>query len=322
MIRKRLYMIMFVLATFALSSCEHKELCYRHPHTATIRIEFDWRDIPDANPNGMCVFFFPVKGEDAPLRRFDFTGKDGGTIEIRVGRYRILCYNNDTEAVLLRGTDRFATYEAFTRDGNLFESVYGSSAGSIVPRAENTDEERVVISPDMLLGCSATELEVIDSKFEQVITLYPHELVCTYTYEIRNVKGLDHVSQMCGSLSGMAPSMLFCDESLGHECVTIPFESHAGDEMTIVGKFLTFGHHEENTEPHRMVLYIWMDDGSKYCYGTESARFNVTDQVHSAPDRKHVHIIIDGLDLPKPIGGDNLDPSVDDWQEINEDIHL
>ena len=71
-----------------------------------------------------------------------------------------------------------------------------------------------------------------------------------------------------------------------------------------------------------MLLYVWMDDGSKYCYGTESGRFNVTDQVHSASDRKHVHIIIDGLDLPQPIGGDNIDPSVDDWQEVNEDIHM
>lgn len=343
MIRKGLYMAMCMLAVFAFSSCEHKELCYHHPHTATIRLEFDWRDAPDANPNGMCVFFYPEEGEDVPMRRFDFTGKTGGEIEIRVGKYRVLCYNNDTEAVLLRGTESFNAHEAFTRDGDLFESVYGSSAGRTTPRAEDAKNERVVISPDMLWGCTATEVEITENgtsyicvpesekekwigkpalHTEQVITLYPHELICTYTYEIRNVKGLEHVSQMCGSLSGMAPSLLFCDESLGRECVTIPFEAHAGDKTTIVGRFLTFGHHEENIEPHRMILYVWMDDNSKYCYGTESERFNVTEQVHSAPDKRHVHIIIDGLDLPKPIGGDDIDPSVDDWQEVNEDIHL
>ena len=341
--RKGLCMIMFVLAVFAFSSCKHKELCYHHPHTATIRLGFDWRDAPDAAPDGMCVFFYPEEGEDAPVRRFDFAGKTGGEIEIRVGRYRVFCYNNDTEVVLLRGTEGFGTHEAFTREGDLFESVYGSSAGNTVPRAEDAEDERVVISPDMLWGCTATEVEISENGTsyvcipesgkeewtgrrsvhdEQAMTLYPHELTCTYTYEIRHVKGLEHVSQMCGSLSGMASSLLFCDESLGRECVTIPFEAHAGDESTIVGRFFTFGHHEENAAPHRMLLYVWMDDGSKYCYGTESGRFNVTDQVHSASDGKHVHIIIDGLDLPQPIGGDNIDPSVDDWQEVNEDIHM
>ena len=210
--RKGLCMIMFVLAVFAFSSCKHKELCYHHPHTATIRLGFDWRDAPDAAPDGMCVFFYPEEGEDAPVRRFDFAGKTGGEIEIRVGRYRVFCYNNDTEVVLLRGTEGFGTHEAFTREGDLFESVYGSSAGNTVPRAEDAEDERVVISPDMLWGCTATEVEISENGTsyvcipesgkeewtgrrpvhdEQAMTLYPHELTCTYTYEIRHVKGLE-----------------------------------------------------------------------------------------------------------------------------------
>ena len=84
--RKELYIIMCMLTVFAFSSCEHKDLCYHHPHTKTVRVEFDWRDAPDANPDGMCVFFYPLDGEDAPQRRIDFTGKAGGEIEIQVGR--------------------------------------------------------------------------------------------------------------------------------------------------------------------------------------------------------------------------------------------
>lgn len=48
-----------------------------------------------------------------------------------------------------------------------------------------------------------------------------------------------------------------------------------------------------------MVFYAVMDDGNKYCY-KGSDRLDVTDQVHSAPDKRHVHIIIDGLGLPEP----------------------
>lgn len=322
------------------SSCEHKELCYQHPHVKTLRVEFDWRDAPDASPKGMCVYFYPTEGGGG--QRFDFKGTTGGEVELRTGTYRVMCYNNDTEAVLFQGIDGFDTHGGYTREGNVLEPIYGNGA-NYAPRAEGAEDERVVITPDMMWGCTATEVEISDTGIsyvcvpesernawvgkpvvssEQVITLYPHELVCTYTYEVRNVKNLKHAAQMCGSLSGMAPSLLFGDESLGTECVTIPFESVSDGVSTITGRFYTFGHHEENTSPHRMTFYVIMDDGKKYAYGTDaSERFDVTGQVHGASDKRHVHIVIDGLDLPQPIeNGSGFDASVDDWEVVEEDI--
>lgn len=342
MIRRLVYIIMCAMTAVVNSSCEHKELCYQHPHKAVVRLEFDWRDAPSARPDGMCVFFYPAEGEDAPVRRFDFTGRTGGLLDIQTGRYRVLCYNNDTESVLFDGMGGFDTHMAFTREGSVLESVYGSQAAA--PKARGAEDERVVISPDMMWGCTALDVEITENGVsyvcvpesereewagkpvtttEQVITLYPHELICTYTYEIRNVSGLEHVTQMCASLSGMAPSLLFATEELGRECVTIPFGAVKEGTTKVTGRFLTFGHHEANAEPHRMLLYVWTDDGSRYCYGCEGDKFDVTEQVHSAPDRRHVHLIIDGLDMPQPMTGDNgLAPSVDDWQEVNADIHI
>ena len=46
------------------TSCEHKDLCYHHPHMAKIYVEFNWQNAPDANPLGMCVFFYPEDGGD------------------------------------------------------------------------------------------------------------------------------------------------------------------------------------------------------------------------------------------------------------------
>ena len=333
-------MLYLMTLSVLFSSCEHKDLCYQHPHVKTLRIEFDWRDAPGASPKGMCVYFYPTEGGGG--QRFDFRGTIGGEVELRAGIYRVMCYNNDTEAVLFHGMDGFDTHGGYTRAGNVLEPIYGNGA-NYAPRAEGTEDERVVIAPDMMWGCTATEVEITDTGIsyvcipeseredwsgkqvvstEQVITLYPHELVCTYTYEVRNVKNLKHATQMCGSLSGMAPSLLFGDESLGTECVTIPFESVSDGVSTITGRFYTFGHHEENTAPHRMTFYVIMDDGKKYAYGTDAGeRFNVTEQVHKAPDKRHVHIIVDGLDLPQPIeNGSGFDVSVDDWEVVEEDI--
>lgn len=302
-------------AFLLLTACTHKELCEVHPHVKTVRVVFDWQDAPDANPEGMCLFFYPTEEmkRTAP-QRFDLRGTDGGQIELEVGTYRLLCYNNDTEAVLFRGMNGFDTHEAFTREGDVLESIYGNGA-SYAPRAGETEKERVTISPDMLWGCREMEV-VVTENTDQTITLRPDELACTYTYEIRNVKNLKYATQMCGSLSGMAPSVFFATEEVGSECITVPFEAASDGESTISGRFYTFGHHAENTQPHKMLLYVWMQDGGKFYY-----TFDVTEQIHAAPDRRHVHIVIDEMELPQPIqNGSGFKPSVDDWEVVEQEI--
>ena len=73
---KRLYYLCIAAAAIALASCEHKELCYHHPHTVTLRVEFDWRDAPEADPDGMCVYFYPEGGGSG--ERIDFNNTTGG----------------------------------------------------------------------------------------------------------------------------------------------------------------------------------------------------------------------------------------------------
>ena len=320
-----------------LTACEHKELCYQHPHVGHIRVEFDWMYAPEANPAGMCVLFYPVGGGE-PIR-YDFRGTTGGEVQLRSGSYLVMCYNNDTEAVLFSGTNNFFTHTLYTRVGNVLEPIYGNGA-NYAPRA---DDEPVVICPDQMWGSVATEMEVgdfgvryhshrLDGRAtvvevpiteEQVIVLYPHELTCTYTYEVRNVSNLKHVSQMCASLSGMAGRLTVADESLSAESVTLPFEAKSDGNSTIYGQFYTFGRNLDNPERNRLLLYIILDNGDKFLYGSDADRFDVTDQVISAPDRRHVHIIVDGLDLPQPIeNGHGFSPSVDDWQVVNEIIQM
>jgi hypothetical protein len=63
-----------------------------------------------------------------------------------------------------------------------------------------------------------------------------------------------------------------------------------------------------------------MNDGTKYCF-KDSKQLDVTDQVHNAMDKRRVHIIIDGLDLPQPIeNGGGFIPSIDDWTVEENDI--
>lgn len=58
-------------------------------------------------------------------------------------------------------------------------------------------------------------------------------------------------------------------------------------------------------------------DGSKF-YKT----FDVTEQIHTAADPRNIEILIDGLELPKPIiNGGGFNPDVSEWGE-GEDVEI
>ena len=333
----------FLLASLILllAGCNHKEFCYKHPHSARVKVVFDWRDAPDANPDGMCVFFYPEDGGE--YRRYDFNNTTGGEIELTLGRYRIICYNNDTETVYFTGMSRYDTHSILSPESGMFEPLGYSS--SFVPRA--SEDERIVRVPEMMWGCHATEVELTPDQVKYLsapvynvapeddrahtltisrdleIVLYPHELVSRYTLEVRNVENLSHATQMCASLTGMSGMIKMDLETLDNESVTLPYACYKYNETTLRGNFYTFGHSLQNPDPPYVVLYVWMDDGKIYCYGLGENRFDLTEQVHTAPDPRNVFLVIDGLGLPRPISnGSGFGPSVDDWQEEHHDLEM
>lgn len=337
---KILHFALCIMNFLILSSCDHKDLCYEEDHMSHLRVAYDWSNAPEASPAGMCVFFY---SEDRPgeYHRFDFKGTDGGEVDLPVGRYRIITYNNDTEAVQFSGQGDFDSHKAFTRTGDILEPLYGNGISST---ATSVDNERVVITPDNLWGCTATDIEVtkhgvthtftsfwrsgeandsIAADLDQVITLAPADLLCHYSFEVRNVKNIQHISKISAAISGMSGSMNISSGELDTERVTLPLPASVnaqGDEVT--GAFLTFGHHGTGEVAHKMSFFVVMDDGKKYNY-KDAPNLDVTQQVDTAADRRHVHIIIDGLDLPSS-ATDNADmmPSVDDWGVKEEDLKI
>lgn len=330
----------FVLATTA---CEHKELCYDHPHTTQVDVVFDWNYAPDAEQNNevesMCLWFYPVdeRGNrtSEPIYQ-SLSGMKGGKVDIPVGRYQVLYYNNDYERVQFRGTDWFFTHECYTREGSLFEPVYGNAVAYSAPRADGTEQEPVVITPDKMWGDNAMNVEITEnglsywfirdgeteittiSNPDNTFKLMPHEQVCDYTFEVRNVENLKYATQVSAAISGMSGSVFCAEEELDDECVTLPLEAASDGISTITGAFHTFGHHDLNDERHILTVYAWMQDG-RGVYGS----VDVTDQVDKAKDKRNVHIEIDGFKLPKPItNGGGFHPDIDDWERVDVEIDM
>ena len=298
------------------SSCAHKDILFDDPQKGELRVVYDWRNASDADPEGMRLFFYSGADDTGYPLQFDLTGKSGGSVSLPPGRYHVVSYNNDCEFTRFNSTENLNLHHATTREGDILEPLSGKAS------ARAPDSERVFVAPDKLWGCTAYDITVPDPKREPhtEITLAPLPFHCHYTIEIRNVTHIDELSRTSASLSGLSPSVIITTGELGDESVTIPFEAHADRLRNIItGEFLTFGHREDYENSHRLNLYVWMSDGNRYLFGSTGDKFDVTAQVDTASDRRHVHIIVDGLDLPVHIPG-GMTPRPDDWIEVPTDV--
>lgn len=302
----------------AATSCEHKDLCYDLSDAVDVEVVFDWCNAPDASPESMSLYLFPAGGE---ALRYEFTDCRGGTIRVPVGSYEALCLNSDTENVTYRNAECRETFEVTTRTADLLSglSVLGVLSDG-VPRVDGTESERVILPPDMLWSDYAESVELKPTAGTPTVTLSPEMSICRYTVEIRNAANLKYVSGISGSLSSMAESLypgVGCDATC-KTGATIPFDAAvSADKSTVTGELFAFGCPSAR-KTHTLTVYAVLSDESKWYY-----TYDVTDQIHSAPDRRDVHIVLDGLPLPKPIvNGGGFQPDVDDWQSVNVDIEM
>jgi hypothetical protein len=308
--------LLWLLLTTALclASCDHKELCYDHPHSRQVRVKFDWQLAPDAFPAGMVLYFYDVNSQKQ-VQRFDLSGREGGEIDLLPGRYHVLFYNNDTEFTLFRGTASFEEHQAYTASETI-NRVFSRSE-SEYPRPRAVADEDVAYNSDMIWGCTALDVDVENQAGTMELTFAPHELVAIYSYEIRNIVNVSSLESYAGLLSGMANSITLANESTRSDLTSVPFMSDWVEGDTLTGEFYTFGVTDDTTVPHILTLYVWMRDGQKAYYN-----FDVTQQVVEAQNPMRVHLVIDGLELPQPSDEGSFSPGVNDWQTEYVDIDM
>lgn len=343
----------YIVTLFAMS-CEHKDLCVHHPHGFDVRIEFDWRNCPEVTPYSeenpspgyMEVSFYPINNPSIkPITGYTIKST-GGVVTIPEGEYNIVCHNWDIAAAQAWGTGSFDTYHLFTRqagelEGNMTPNYETSRP---ISRAHGTDDESVVLCPDQVYGCIATNVMVHKGKVgytcypegdpnipqdvvenDLVITLYPNDLICHYSYEVKSIINSKYITNASASLSGMAPTYHFATNEVGDEPVILPVggakilrERPNSDTVRLEGNFLTFGHHDSNRKRHKMMLYFYRSGKN----GNEYGPYDVTEQVDTAPNPRRVHIVIDTVILTPPL--DTVDGAfvvqVGDYIEVNQTI--
>ena len=303
------HILTFITIIFLVTACEHKELCFAHAHTTEMQVIFNWKYAPEAHPASMRLYLFPETGKEPLI--YEFGNHMEGKITVSVGRYRALCMNNDTEFILFRNTDHYESIKAYLADGAFPRPV---------PRAGNTGEQRVKFTPDKLWSDRMEEVEVVASAKEQTLTLYPKAIVCHYTVEIKNVENLKYLTEgeLFGSLTNMSDGFMLGTNLPTEELATLPFDMTSDSRSTVNADFYTFGYPATSTNTQYLTVYAILNDGKKYSF-----TYDVTEKIHNSPDPANVHILLDGLPLPKPIdNGGGFNPDVDEWSTVDIDISM
>lgn len=321
MIINRIRIIAAVLTSVSavmLSGCDHKDLAYLGV-PSEIEIVYDWRNAPDANPASMGAYLYDEDNNE-PLR-YIFSGREGGPTRVPAGHYRGLGMNSDeTDWAQYRNHEDIDSFEIYTHESA------GLSAYNIptraVPRASGTEDEPFAQTPGMLWTDRRDEFYVQPKAERTVLTFYPEEAVCHYTVDVIDIKNPQNmpVGSIDATLSGMSEGFLYGKKHASDTKVTLPFElTKQNDEATSLhGEFLTFGESMDRKNPHKLTVYYILKDGAKH-YAT----FDVSSQVWDAPDPKHVHIVVRGLEFPGEVAtGGGLVPDVEEWEEINITIPM
>lgn len=325
---KRCY-LMAIMACFLLMgvSCVHREFEYESSNNAYLEVVFDWCNEPDADPESMSLYLFADEG-GLPFR-FDFPGRDGGTIRLRPGIYHAVCVNNEPRKVCYRGEESHSTFEITTAEAKALTFGLAINVRSFdLPRASGKEDQLMAEQPPMLWAASEMgfTVEITPAargrSASQTLTMYPARIVDTYEVTVRNIRNVEYLSALSATISDMSDGYLPGVGKPNDASATLPLElDHDPGVAMARGGFLTFGHCPGAGKSHRLMIYAIMDDGSKYYF-----EFDVSDQVHNPPDADNVHhIVVEFLDLPIPEGGGEgggMIPTVEEWQTMDVDLEM
>jgi hypothetical protein len=322
---KPLPLLLPVVASMTLLSCEHKDLCIPHDLQTTsgrlvikaeynLNFPFDYSTYASSDnqylqlelPEGLRALIYSTD-YDYDLHNLL---TEGGEISVSEGYHSILCYNNDTECIEFENLNSYSEAMASTSQIN--------SGGSYL----SARQEPVLNNPDMLFcgsidsyyGHSLTKTEVLP------VTMQPR--VFPYIIIVQFDAGYEYVTQAGGALSGMARKINMLTGNTPNQTATFTCDC-SRESFGLMAVMNTFGipNYQTGDKPdynyeYYLTIKVRLTNGTYMTF-----EYDVSDQLADQP-RGGV-ISIDGLQIAKPetaseTTNSGFDVDIDDWGESEE----
>lgn len=341
----KIHITYIIVSLFLFSSCNHKELCYHHPHTANVRIDVDWSLFKKETPTGMTVMIYPT--DDGQYVRHLTNTTTHAVVELEAGLYNTIVYNQSESefgTVTFTGMDRFSTAEVHTV--SLASRWY----------ACRTEGEKLALQPEWIGTDYCTEVEVTPSMVETAREEYmanlskantsptqfviashtPQNIIHTISVKV-NLKGIYNLRSARASLTGLADGYSFAkNKPTGNHVTQLleswtmtqnpddPTQGYITAEITSMG--LPYGHTSKAEENEFILSMLLVDNETiidiPFKVGNKFQK--VYDESGKYTFELYVELWVeDPLPDVKPAdsGGGGFNATVDDWgDEQNVDI--
>lgn len=299
--------IMLVAVVALISSCTQKELVMPEESDCLLTVQFEWEYAPDASPEGMTLYFFPL-GRNEMIWRFDIAGSSGGNIELPCGSYSMIAYNNDLPRIDFISRDSYAGFTAVARplsDGHVAPPGY--LYGGFIPRMDISHTgTKYQLPGGTMTDCAGG-----------IVRCWPHCLSVVYRIIVRGVTGMECLRSATVCLEGLAGDLrLVSDTPLGSPVGEDVMLENDGSDSVLSAVLTGFGSAPDATG-YLLTVRCICTDGS--CF---EKSFDVSEQVLNSSDSKNVIIVVEGLDIPKnttpsdPGEDVGIEVGVDGWSEI------
>ncbi|MBQ8499173.1 MAG: DUF5119 domain-containing protein [Bacteroidales bacterium] len=225
---------LIVLMLITASCCEHKELCYHHPHDHNVEFNVDWSRFGKEVPTGMTVMIFNEDGKSAHNVLSNDIART--TTYLGEGIYNSVVFNqseNEFGTVSFHGLGHMETAEVralkYKSEWYATKSDAGEGTGDDAAGDQDGDEEggegseekpavdSVAYEPEWIGTDLVTDFEVTHEMATSNDTLYnvaqhqPESIVKTLDVRIA-VSGIQNFYGARASLTGMAEGYM-----LGHQ---------------------------------------------------------------------------------------------------------
>ncbi len=344
---KRLFTYPFMaIVALALLSCEHKDMCLMHPHTAPMRVNVDWSDfIEKETPSGMTVIMYPQSGE---LLEPVFTRSNTishAIVNLPEGRYNSVVFNqSESEFGTLgfRNLDKYSTAEVVTVEAaaKWYNTKGENERIAHEPEWFGTDNEvNLDVTSDMitqstddyhqdLKGVRSTKsgIDFVYHKPQNIIHTIHITVYIENIYNLRSARAaLEGVSEGYHLGKGEALESVVTHLVEQWQMTKDPQDPTKGEiKATLLCFGLPKGHTGGALENIFNLSLLLVDNKTVLDY-----KFEVGDDFEE-DDTSHLHLKL-AVDLPKPLPdvkpegeqGGGFDASVTDWgEEIEHKVEL